>query len=43
MADITAFISLFIAGDTRVDVNLNNILDLSDVNLFVSSFLCGCR
>ncbi|MFT5422948.1 MAG: hypothetical protein ACI89L_000717 [Phycisphaerales bacterium] len=40
--DITAFIALFLTGDTAADINGDGILDNGDLGAFVTAFLEGC-
>ena len=42
LADITAFVSGFLAHDSIADMDGNGLFDLADITAFVSSFLAGC-
>jgi hypothetical protein len=42
LADINAFVAGFGAMDPSADLNTDGLFDLSDISLFVTSFLTGC-
>lgn len=42
LADVTAFASAFIAGDSLADLDGSGLLDLADITAFVTAFLAGC-
>ena len=42
LADITAFVSAFLAGDASADLNDDGVFDLSDIVAFVTAFNAGC-
>jgi hypothetical protein len=42
LADITAFISGFIAQDPASDIDGNGLFDLADITAFVTAFTAGC-
>ncbi len=42
LADVTAFASAFIAGDSLADLDGSGLLDLADISAFVTAFLAGC-
>ena len=42
LADITAFVAAFSAGDPAADLDGSGLLDLADINLFVTAFTAGC-
>ena len=42
LADITSFITAFVAGESDADLDNNGLYDLADVTAFVAAFLNGC-
>ena len=42
LADISAFVSGFIAEDPIADLDGNDLFDLNDVSVFVGAFTAGC-
>jgi hypothetical protein len=42
LADISAFVAGFLAGDPVADLNGDAVFDLADIERFVASFTAGC-
>ena len=41
-ADLLAFAEQYIANDPRADLNTDESIDVADLSLFQTSYVCGC-
>jgi hypothetical protein len=42
LADISVFVSGFLASDPVADLNSDGVFDLADISIFVDAFVGGC-